>query len=110
MAAVMSRLDSLLGPLRPSATAARSSPTLKSVIVFTASGDQGRSVADALATDGGFVVTAITKFPNSDAAHSLQTKGVHVVEGDMTDVGSYEGHLKGMEAAFVSMDCELHFW
>jgi hypothetical protein len=103
----MNKIDSvLLGPLRPSAAAARSAPTALPVVVFTASGDQGRSVADALASDGAFTVTAITKFPGSDAAHALKGKGVTVVEGDMSDVASYEGHLKGMGAAFVSMDCE----
>lgn len=65
-------------------------------------------MADALASDGAFTVTAITKFPQSDAAHDLKGKGVRVVEGDMTDPGSYVGYLEGMGAAFVSMDCKLH--
>ena len=109
MAALMSRLDASLGPLSPAALALRTAPPPLPVIVFTASGDQGRSVADSLLSDGGYVVTALTKFPNSDAAHGLREKGAKVVQGDMADFGSYEGYLKGQKAAFIAMDCESNY-
>lgn len=106
MAALMSTFDRMLGPLSPSSTAAHTSPPPKHVVVFTASGDQGRSVADALISDGGFIITAITKFPQSDAAHALKLKGARVVEADIADPASYAQCLEGVDAAFVNMDCE----
>jgi hypothetical protein len=68
MASLVPALDRLLGPLAPGRQAARSAPKPLSIVVFAASGDQGRSACHSLVADGGFVVTGITEEPFGEVA------------------------------------------
>nr|XP_018260144.1 uncharacterized protein I303_07061 [Kwoniella dejecticola CBS 10117]OBR82302.1 hypothetical protein I303_07061 [Kwoniella dejecticola CBS 10117] len=95
----MDKIDNLLGPLNPNKMAAKTSPDPLKVIVFTATGDQGRSVCKDLIADGGFVVWGVTR--NVD---KLTDIGVKMVQGDLGDKGSYVAHLQGMDGAFINSD------
>ncbi|WVQ69836.1 uncharacterized protein L199_008057 [Kwoniella botswanensis] len=78
----------------------------KKFAVFTATGDQGRSVCKYLLEDGGWEVVGITRNANSDSAKDLDKMGVKVVQGDMNDPSSYSECLEGAYGAFVNAD----FW
>ena len=106
MTSLIPWLEKALGPAAPHKIAHRSSPAPKRVVVFTASGDQGRSVCESLVSSGRFIVTGITKYPQSIAADSLKAKGVKVVKGDIADTATYTEYLEGQDAAFVNMDCK----
>ncbi|RSH93074.1 hypothetical protein EHS25_007427 [Saitozyma podzolica] len=104
MASLVPALDRLLGPLAPGRQAARSAPKPLSIVVFAASGDQGRSACHSLVADGGFVVTGITEEPFGEVAVALKHEGVKIVKGKMDDPGSYTPYLEGMDGAFVNAD------
>ena len=106
MTSLLPWLEKALGPTAPHKMAHRSAPAPLRVVVFTASGDQGRSVCDSLVTSGRFIVTGITKYPHSIAADSLKAKGVKIVKGDIADTATYTQFLAGQDAAFVNMDCQ----
>lgn len=57
----------------------------KTVVIFGASGKQGRAVVDAFLGDSTFKVRAVLRNPISSAAQELQSKGVEVVQGDLLD-------------------------
>ncbi|ORX39408.1 hypothetical protein BD324DRAFT_619602 [Kockovaella imperatae] len=78
----------------------------KKIFVFTATGDQGSSVAKYLAKTGQYEIWGLTRNTESDKAKELTQLGVKMVKGDMDDVSSYEPHLEGIHGAFVNAD----FW
>nr|XP_019003427.1 uncharacterized protein I203_03570 [Kwoniella mangroviensis CBS 8507]OCF66888.1 hypothetical protein I203_03570 [Kwoniella mangroviensis CBS 8507] len=101
----MEKIDQLLGPLNPNKIAAGTAPDPIKVIVFTATGDQGRSVCKELIGDGGFIVWGVTRNTESKGAKAELTQlGVKMVRGDLGDVQSYKPHLLGMDGAFINSD------
>ncbi|WWD20448.1 hypothetical protein CI109_104924 [Kwoniella shandongensis] len=74
------------------------------VIVFTSTGDQGRSVCEKLVTDGAFEVWGVTRDVNGKGAKALAAKGVKMVRADLDDPASYKPHLEGMDGAYVNAD------
>ncbi|KAK6908582.1 hypothetical protein I203_102585 [Kwoniella mangroviensis CBS 8507] len=100
----MEKIDQLLGPLNPNKIAAGTAPDPIKVIVFTATGDQGRSVCKELIGDGGFIVWGVTRNTESKGAKELTQLGVKMVRGDLGDVQSYKPHLLGMDGAFINSD------
>ncbi|WWC69236.1 uncharacterized protein I206_103173 [Kwoniella pini CBS 10737] len=76
------------------------------IIIFGATGDQGKSVCKYLIEDGNWDVVGISRNPNSDSSKELKDIGVQVVKGDMGDPSSYAQALQGAYGAFVNAD----FW
>ncbi|AAW41646.1 hypothetical protein CNBB1140 [Cryptococcus deneoformans B-3501A] len=77
----------------------------KSIVVFTATGKQGSSVARTL-SDAGYKIIALTRNPDSASAQRLKAKGYQVVKADLNDPQSYKEALEGAYGAFVNTD----FW
>ncbi|KAK8849817.1 hypothetical protein IAR55_005153 [Kwoniella newhampshirensis] len=100
----MQKIDRLLGPLNPNTVAASTAPDPIKIIVFTATGDQGRSVCEKLVEDGGFEVMGVTRNVDGKAAKALSARGVNMVRGDLDDPESYKQFLQGMDGAFVNAD------
>jgi uncharacterized protein YbjT (DUF2867 family) len=50
--------------------------------------------------DGTFTPRAVSRNPDSDAAKALKAKGIEVVKGDLFDLESLKGAIKGSEAVF----------
>ncbi|WVR07940.1 hypothetical protein IAU60_004983 [Kwoniella sp. DSM 27419] len=100
----MELIDKVLGPIAPNKLAAKSSPQPLKVVVFTATGDQGRSVCEALIKDGTFLVWGVTRDSDSEVAKALTEQGVTMVQGDLTRPESYRAHLDGMDGAFLNDD------
>ena len=55
------------------------------VVIVGATGAQGSSVVNAALKTGIYKVRALTRDPSSDAAKSLASKGVEVVQADLND-------------------------
>lgn len=74
----------------------------KSIIVSGSTGRQGGAVIDALLSGefGEFDVYGLTRNAGSDSAKTLESRGVTVVEGDMTDLDSLVEAFEGMDYAF----------
>ncbi|XP_075175621.1 nmrA-like family domain-containing protein 1 isoform X1 [Anomaloglossus baeobatrachus] len=81
----------------------------KVIVVFGATGDQGRSVADALLDDGTFVVRAVTRDSNKSAAAKLKEAGAEVVSADLDDAKSVEAALSRAYGAFLVTNFWEHF-
>jgi uncharacterized protein YbjT (DUF2867 family) len=77
------------------------------VTVFGAAGKQGGSVVDAL-IPAGYDVRAVTRKPDGDAAKSLRSRGVQVVQGDIAEdsVEYLAKIMKGSYGAYLMTD----FW
>ena len=78
------------------------------VTVIGATGNQGGSVVDYLQAydTGDYVVRAVTRNPDTEAAKDLVTRGVQVVQADLDDVLSLTKAFKGSYAIFAVTD----FW
>ncbi|WWC95702.1 hypothetical protein V866_002567 [Kwoniella sp. B9012] len=100
----MEKIDQLLGPLNPNKMAAGTAPDPIKVVVFTATGDQGRSVCKELIGDGGFMVWGVTRNTDGKGAKELTQLGVKMVQGDLGEEQSYKQHLLGMDGAFINSD------
>jgi len=78
------------------------------IAVLGATGAQGGSVAGALLHDpsGTFVVRALTRTPDSDAARNLARLGAEVVRADADDLSSLKQAFSGAYGAY----CVTNFW
>lgn len=72
------------------------------VLVAGATGTQGGSVVDHLLSGefGSFEVYGLTRDAESDAARALADRGVHVLEGDLTDESRMHEYCVGIDAVF----------
>ncbi|MEP6610067.1 MAG: NmrA/HSCARG family protein [Burkholderiaceae bacterium] len=82
--------------------------TKKVITIFGATGAQGGALARAILSDPAseFAVRAITRKPQSDAAHALSKLGADVVAGDLDDAASVGRAMAGGYGAF----CVTNFW
>jgi uncharacterized protein YbjT (DUF2867 family) len=69
------------------------------VLISGATGQQGGATARALAGKG-FVIRALTRKPDSDAARALAAGGAQIVKGDLDDPVSLEVALTGAWGAY----------
>lgn len=76
----------------------------KLVVVFTATGDQGRSIVSELAKDGKYAVRALTRNPSSPAAQKLAAQGAEVVECSLDSDTDVQNAVKGAWAIFANSD------
>ncbi|KAL5011636.1 hypothetical protein ScPMuIL_010187 [Solemya velum] len=79
---------------------------LRVVTVFGATGLQGGAVARALVNCPGFKVRAVTRNPNSTAAHQLKGLGCDVIKGNFDDENSIEACVQGASGCFLV----TNFW
>src|SRR5690606_25545803 len=78
------------------------------IVIFGATGQQGRSVVDHIIADPElskkYKIRGATRDPTTPAAQALQQKGVEVVKGDLDDETSIKTALEGAHTVF-SMTC-----
>jgi uncharacterized protein YbjT (DUF2867 family) len=60
----------------------------KTITVFGATGSQGGSVIEALLQDKSMKIRGVTRNVHSEAAKSLQSKGIELVTADLNDEDS----------------------
>lgn len=84
-------------------------PNKRTILVTGATGAQGGSVARYLLDRGKFAVRALTRHPDSEAAHALQQAGAEIVQGDFSDRRSIQEALKGCYGAFGVTNFWEHF-
>jgi uncharacterized protein YbjT (DUF2867 family) len=74
----------------------------KIIAVVGATGQQGGGLARAILDNptGQFAVRAITRRPDSAAAHALADRGAEVVAGDLDDAASLTAALQGAYGAY----------
>ncbi|WYZ36902.1 hypothetical protein EsH8_II_000408 [Colletotrichum jinshuiense] len=73
----------------------------KIITVVGATGIQGGSVVRALLENPNYSIRAITRNAKSDAAVSLASRGVEMVEADINNVGSLRAAFAGSYAIFA---------
>lgn len=80
----------------------------QTIAVVGATGAQGGGLARAILADpdGPFVVRALTRKPDSEAARKLAAAGAEVVVADLDDRASLERAFAGASKAF----CVTNFW
>jgi uncharacterized protein YbjT (DUF2867 family) len=71
------------------------------VLVTGATGKQGGATLRHLAGQRGFVLRAMTRKPEGEAAKALAAVGAQVVKGDLDDPGSLERALAGVWGVFA---------
>jgi len=77
------------------------------VLVVGATGNQGGAVVDhLLASEADFDVRGLTRDATSDAAQTLESRGVTMVEGDLDDEVSLRGPVGDADAVFAV----TNFW
>jgi uncharacterized protein YbjT (DUF2867 family) len=78
------------------------------IAVVGATGAQGGGLARAILADpdGGFTARALTRKPDSEAAHGLAQKGAQVVACDLDQPDSVRRAFDGADAAF----CVTNYW
>lgn len=69
------------------------------VLVFGATGQQGGAVASALRQQG-WAVRALVRNPDSVNAQALSSKGIAVVQGDLSDTQSMRSAMTGVYGVF----------
>ena len=69
------------------------------ILISGATGQQGGATARALAGKG-FVIRALTRKPDSDAARALAASGAQIVKGDLDDPASLTAALAGAWGAY----------
>lgn len=74
---------------------------MTNIAVFGATGQQGGAVVDALLEDGSVSVRALVRDPEGQKGTDLAERGFEVVPGDLTDPGSLDKALTGVDAAFA---------
>jgi uncharacterized protein YbjT (DUF2867 family) len=72
----------------------------RTILITGVTGQQGGSVARALAGKG-FTLRGMTRKPDSDAAKAAAAKGVEIVKGDLDDGGSLEAALDGVWGVYA---------
>ena len=72
----------------------------KLITVFGVTGNQGGSVAKALAATG-FNVRGVTRNPASEKAQQMAKLGLQVVKGDLDDPSSIDAAVKGSYGVFL---------
>ena len=73
----------------------------KTILVIGATGNQGRSVIQALMKNPErYTVRGLVRNPNSEAARHLSQIGVQVFKGDMDDRPSLENAMRGVYGVF----------
>lgn len=75
-------------------------PTSKKILITGVTGNQGGSVAAALAGSG-FQLQGMTRKPDSPAAQALKAKGVTLIQGDLDDAASLKAALAGAWGVFA---------
>jgi uncharacterized protein YbjT (DUF2867 family) len=83
--------------------------TMKTILVFGATGAQGGSVARALLSRGKFAVRALTRKTDSPAANALRDLGAEIVQGDLDDPASLAAALEGVYGVFGVTNFWEHF-
>jgi uncharacterized protein YbjT (DUF2867 family) len=80
----------------------------KIIAVVGATGAQGGGLVRAIldAEDGEYAVRALTRKPESDAAHALAELGAEVVRADLNDLDSLRQAFRGAYGAF----CVTNYW
>lgn len=73
---------------------------MKRILVTGATGKQGGAVARALLREGGYVVRAVTRNPNSESARRLRDMGAELVAADLSDSTSVHSAVEGSEGIF----------
>ena len=73
----------------------------KLVTVFGATGLQGGTVVNALLSNGGFNIRAITRNPESDKAKALKAKGVTIMKASLDDPASIAEAVNGSHCVFL---------
>jgi uncharacterized protein YbjT (DUF2867 family) len=73
---------------------------MQTILVAGATGQQGGAVVDHLLADGNWEVYGLTRDATTEAASDLESRGVTVVEGDMTDSERMHELVDGMDAVF----------
>jgi uncharacterized protein YbjT (DUF2867 family) len=68
------------------------------ILVLCATGKQGSSVCEALASDIRFIVHGLTRNTKKNTARKIENMGVHLVEGDVNSQKSIEAALKATSA------------
>ena len=82
-------------------------PAETRVLVVGATGNQGGAVVDhLLASDTAFDVRGLTRDATSDAAASLEDRGVTMIEGDLDDPETLRGPVADADAVFAV----TNFW
>jgi len=83
----------------------------KIIAVVGATGAQGGGLARAILSDeaGEFRVRALTRNPESDAAHALAAVGADVVRADIDDPASIRAAFEGAHGAFLVTNFWEHF-
>ena len=71
----------------------------RTVLVLGATGKQGGAVASALKA-GGWLVRALVRNPDSDAANALASSGIEVLRGDLSDVTAIRAAMVGIYGVF----------
>ncbi|XP_051787221.1 LOW QUALITY PROTEIN: nmrA-like family domain-containing protein 1 [Erpetoichthys calabaricus] len=72
----------------------------KLITVFGATGAQGKSVVQALLSDGSFKVRAVTRDPTKPVAQKMVSQGVEVVKGDFDKEGDIKAAMQGAYGCF----------
>ncbi|WP_175950877.1 NmrA/HSCARG family protein [Burkholderia sp. BCC0405] len=78
----------------------------KTIVVFGATGRQGRGVVNALLDQGGYTVRAISRDTGSDQARRLAARGVEVVAADLNVADTLASALSGAYGVFLV----TNFW
>jgi uncharacterized protein YbjT (DUF2867 family) len=72
----------------------------KTILVIGATGNQGRSVIQALTKYPDFAVRGLVRQPSSETAKNLAQKGVELIKGDLDNRESLENAMKGVYGIF----------
>ncbi|KAJ9144408.1 NAD(P)-binding protein [Coniochaeta hoffmannii] len=79
--------------------------SVKTVTVLGATGNQGVGVVSGLLQDQGkYHIRAVTRRPDSDAARSLQAKGVELIQADLNNLESLEAAFAGSHVIYAVTD------
>jgi len=73
--------------------------TIKTIFVTGATGNQGGAVAESLLKNG-FKLKALTRNPASVRAQNLINRNVEVVKGDLSELNTFQNHLKDVDGIF----------
>lgn len=71
----------------------------KTIFVTGGTGKQGGAVARSLLHEG-FIVTVLTRNPDSAKAQRLKELHIRLVKGDLNNVGTYQEHLRDAYGTF----------
>lgn len=80
--------------------------SLKLIVVFGATGNQGSSVVSTFLAEPGWKVRGVTRNPDSAASQKLAARGVEIVKADLDDPGSLDPAVEGANAVFAVTDFE----